>query len=224
MLRWDQAAGIVMLMVASAAAVGAGAAAASPADAGAVNAVWVDHDIAFTYMGFTSHYSCSGMEGKVKYVLKHLGARPGYKVTSTGCINMSGPEIMPRVRVRAALPMQATPELLAQLEKDRAQLQLAARAGGKPVAATDAVGTQFPATWRVVRFEGTSLSDVQDGDCEMMEQLLRQVLKPMGVREVAGSSLNCVPNQVPINAVNLKLEVLNPATSMPDAASAKSKP
>jgi len=187
----------------------AGAAAASAADAGTVSAVWVDHDLAFTYMGFTSHYSCSGIEGKVSYVMKQLGARPGYKVTSYGCINMNGPEIMPRVRVRAALPQEATPEVLAQLETDRSKRELVARAGGKPVAAIDEVTAKFPATWRNVTFEGTPLSDVQDGDCELMEQLIRNVLKPMGVREIEGSNLNCVPHQVPINAVNVKLQVLS---------------
>ena len=187
----------------------AGAVAPTAADAGTVDAVWVDHDIAFTYMGFTSHYSCSGLEDKVRYVMKQLGARPGYKVTSSGCVNMSGPEIMPRVRVRAALPQQATPEVLAQLEKDRARRELAARAGAKPVATDAASLARFAASWRTVTFEGTSISDVQDGDCELMEQLIRNVLKPMGVRELEGSTLNCVPHQVPINAVNVKLQVLS---------------
>ena len=161
--------------------------------------------------------------------MKQLGARPGYRVTSSGCINMSGPEIMPRVRVRAALPQEATPELLAQLEKDRSKQELVARAGGKPVAAVDEVTAKFPATWRNVTFEGTPISDVQDGDCELMEQLIRNVLKPMGVREIAGSNLNCVPHQVPINAVNVKLQVLSapqgdaaPSPRWPSRAEAQS--
>ena len=203
----------------------AGAAASSAADAGTVNAVWVDHDLSFTYMGFTSHYSCTGIEGKVRYVMKQLGARHGYRVTSSGCYNMSGPEIMPRVRVRAALPQEATPELLAQLEKDRSKRELVARTGGKPVASIDEVTAKFPATWRNVKFEGTPLSDVQDGDCELMEQLIRNVLKPMGVREIAGSSLNCVPHQVPINAVNVKLQVLSaPQVDSPAKAALANPP
>jgi hypothetical protein len=223
MLRFDQAAWIGIFALSSGAAFGAPAATSSPADAGAVNAVWVDHDLAFTYMGFTTHYSCGGMEDKVKYVLKQLGARPGYKVTSSGCVNLSGPEIMPRARVRAALPMEATPELLAQLARDRSTRELAAKVGGKPAASADAATAQFPAVWRTVTFEGTPISDVQDGDCELMEQLLKQVLKPMGVREVAGSSLSCVPHQVPINAVNLKLQVLSPP-EQPAKAVTKAKP
>ena len=207
MRRIDRAAWTAIFILASGAAFGGDAARDDGVDAGPVNAVWVDHDLSFTYTGFTSHYSCSGLEGKVQYVLKTLGARPGYRVNASGCTS-SGPELMPHVRIRAALPMAATPEVLAGIEEARAKRELAARAGGKPLTATDAATAQFPATWRVVKFEGTSMSNVQDGDCELMEQLLDRVLKPMGVREVKGSALNCVPNQISMNAVNLKLRVL----------------
>jgi hypothetical protein len=172
-------------MVAVSLAVGGTALAA---DTPAANAAWVEKDLSFTYMGFTSYYSCDGIRSKVRYVMKRLGARPGFKVTVGGCMNMTGPEIMPRVRVRAALPAEA---------------------------AADAASPRFAAEWRTLQFRGTPTSDVQDGDCELLEQLVRQVLVPMGVREVAGSRLNCVPHQVPINSVNLKLQVLQPVVSPP---------
>jgi hypothetical protein len=193
---------------------------AAAADAAAIKAVWVDHDIAFTYSGFTTHYSCGGIESKIRYVLKQLGARPGYKVSATGCPD-SGPELMPHVRIRAALPKEATPEVLAEIAKNRSKLELAGKASGKPTAGIDAATAQFPATWRVVKFEGTPMSDIQDGDCELMEQVLRQLLIPMGVQEVEGSSLTCVPHQVTINAVRLKVRVLAaPADAAPVKADA----
>lgn len=195
-------------------ATGARAVEANGADARPVNAVWVDHDIAFTYSGFTSYYSCDGLEGKIRYVLKELGARPGFKVTSSGCVRSSGPDLMPRVRIRAALPMPATPEVLAQLEKNRATRELAERAGGKRGATQEGAAAQFPATYRIVKFEGTPTSDVQDGDCELMEQLADHVFKPMGVEEIGGSGTNCVPHQISLNGVNMKVRVLQP---LPDA-------
>jgi len=224
MRRSSQAALVGTLFLASGIACGAGAGSPAAADTGTVDAVWVDHDLAFTYVGFTSHYSCGGLEDKVKYVMKQLGARPGYKVTSGGCLNLSGPELMPRIRVRAALPQEATPAVLAQLEKDRATRELAAGASGKPLAATDEATATFPATWRTVTFEGTPMSDIQDGDCELMEQLIRNVLQPMGVREIAGSRLNCVPYQVPINAVSVKLQVLSPPQAAAPARNALAQP
>jgi hypothetical protein len=180
---------------------------AAAADASTVNAVWVDHDITFTYSGFTTHYSCDGIGGKVEYVLEQLGARPGYRVTAPGCIN-SHLEIMPRIRVRAALPKEATPEVMAEIEKNRSKQELAGKAGGKPAAASDAATARFPAPWRVVHFEESPTSDVQDGDCELMEQLLDKVLVPMGVQEVEGSRLTCVPHQIMLGAVDLKVRVL----------------
>jgi hypothetical protein len=118
---------------------------------------------------------------------------------------------MPRVRVRAALPMEATPELLEKLEKDRARRELAGRASGQPVASADVATVRFPATWRTVKFRDTATSNVDNGDCEMLEQLVEHVLLKMGVREAADSSLNCgAPQQVPLNAVRLNLEVLAP--------------
>jgi len=189
---------------------------ASAADNATVNAVWVDEDLSFTYVGFTSHYSCGGIRDKVAYVMQQLGARPDFKVTVAGCLNASsGPEIMPRVRVRAALPREATPTVLAELTRERSTRELAAHAQGKPAAVADEATAAFPAAWRMVTFEGTPSSAVQDGDCELMEQLIRQVLVPMGVREVKGSKLDCVPHQVPLNAVNVKLQVLAPTRAPP---------
>lgn len=217
MRRFGRLAGAAILVLASGAALGGEAAST---DGAPVDAVWVDHDLGFTYAGFTSHYTCGGIEGKVKYVLKQLGARPGYKVNAAGCYD-SGPELMLHVRVRAALPMPATPEVLAAIEKTRAKSELAARANGKPAASGDAATAQFPATWRVVTFDSSPMSDVQDGDCELMEQLVDKVFLPMGVREMAGSRLNCVPNQHTQHAVSLKVRVLSaPAEAVPPKAPA----
>jgi hypothetical protein len=166
-----------------------GAFAASAAEPAAVNAVWVEKDLSFTHMGFTSYYSCDGIRDKVRYVLKQVSARPGFKVTVSGCVNGSGPEIMPRVRVRAALPREAT--------------------------AADGGSTPFPAQWRTLQFRGTPNSEVQDGDCELMEQLVREVLLPLGVREVDGSRLACVPHQASPSAINLKLMALEPRVPAP---------
>lgn len=198
--------GLALTGLAAAVANAQPASPAADAPGGTVNAVWVDHDLSFTYTGFTTHYSCNGLESKLEYVLRQLGARPGYKVTSAGCLN-SGPELMPHVRIRAALPAEATPAVLAELQKTRAEREQVALASGKD--GQDASAAQFPAAWRVVKFEGTSTSDVQDGDCELMEQLVDRLFKPLGIVQVEGSSLHCVPHQVTINAVNLKVRVLS---------------
>jgi hypothetical protein len=74
---------------------------AAAQDAGApdakppVNAVWVEREFQLSYMAFTSFYSCDGLRDKVAWVLKELGARPDFKVTSRACTRTSGPAMMP---------------------------------------------------------------------------------------------------------------------------------
>jgi hypothetical protein len=183
------------------------------ADAAAtVNAVWVEHELTFTYMPLTSYYSCDGLRDKVRWILEELGAKPDFKVKSRGCIELQGPEVFPGVKIVAAFPAPATPELLSQLASEASTRELAARATGKanPVAEATA---QFPARVRRVEFKSgrSSLDDLQDGDCELMEQLLRShVFDELGVK-VVEEQISCVPRQISIGAVRMTVEVLEPA-------------
>lgn len=186
-------------------------AAQAPDAAATVNAVWVEHKVNFTYMPLTSYYSCDGLRDKVRWVLRQLGARPDFKVRSRGCIEVQGPELFPGVEIVAAFPAEATPELLQQLADDASKRQLAARATGKPDPVTEATA-QFPARVKRVEFRSgtTTLSDLQDGDCELMEQLVRSdVFGKLGVRVVDGQT-HCVPRQVTLGAVRMTVEVLEP--------------
>lgn len=189
----------------------AGQEATPAADAAAtVNAVWVEHEVQLTYMGFTSYYSCEGLRDKVRWVLGQLGARPGIKVTTFGCVNVTGPEQMPGVRIVASLPVAATPEVLATLASEASKRELVARATGNAAAATEATA-QFPARVRQVQFRSTrsSLDHLQDGDCELMEQLRDRVFPRLGVRVVEDET-HCFPKQVALGAVRLTVEVLEP--------------
>jgi hypothetical protein len=182
----------------------------------AVSAVWLERDLMFTYMGSTSYYSCDGLRDKVRVVLRQLGARPGLKVTTRGCLNRPGPEWSPALRIVAEFPAEATPELLADLAASAPERELAARAGGRP--ATEATA-QFPARWRRVEFQSGphGLRDIDDGDCELMEQLQRSVFEQIGVR-VLESRLSCVPRQVTLGAVHMVVEVLEPVPPAADPA------
>ena len=48
-----------------------------------VDGAWQKHEDTFSFMGFTSRYSCEGLEEKLSLMLKLAGARPGFKVTPT---------------------------------------------------------------------------------------------------------------------------------------------
>lgn len=172
-----------------------------------VNAVWVEREFSFTYMGIGTYYSCDGLREKIAYLLEQVGARQDPKVT-VSCFDTGVVEQLPMARIRVAVPVEATPERLAELASDQSRRELVGRVQGKGAAIDDATA-QFPAERRVVEFDGRRGKRIEDSDCELLDQLLPQVLKPLGVRELPGSSLRCVPRQSQFGAVNLKLEALH---------------
>lgn len=194
------------------AAVEGAAPAADAADT--VEAVWVERQLSFSYMPLTTYYSCEGLRGKMRWLLEELGARPGFTVRTRGCVEVQGPELFPGVEIVAAFAAPATPEVLAQVAADAARRQLAARAAGRPDPEAQATA-RFPARTRTVEFrsERTALARLQDGDCELVEQLLRQgAFERLGV-EVVEARVNCVPRQVTLGAVRMTLAVLEPVTA-----------
>lgn len=183
----------------------------APQAAATVDAVWVERKVNFTYMPLTSYYSCDGLRDKVRWLLRQLGARPDFSVKSRGCIEVQGPEVFPGVEIVAAFPAAATPELLERLAGEAAKRQLAARAAGKPDPVVEATA-RFPARPRLVEFQSgrTTLASLQDGDCELIEQLVRQdVFGKLGVKVVEAET-RCVPRQVTLGAVRMTVEVLEP--------------
>jgi hypothetical protein len=173
-----------------------------------VTAVWVEHEFMFTYFGRGTYYSCDGMANKIEYILEALGARPEPKVW-VGCVEGPGIQQVPTARIKVAVPTEATPELLAAIEAGKSKRELVSRVQGNG-AVVDVATAQFPAQRRVVEFVGRRKDRIEDGDCELLEQLLPQVLEPLGVREAPGSSrLMCVPRQAQIGSVQLRLESLH---------------
>lgn len=75
---------------------------AFPCNAQTVSAKWVKHEVTLTYMGVTTHYSCSGLRDTVKGLLIELGAQPGFTVSDAGCSPMERPTWNPSVDLRFA--------------------------------------------------------------------------------------------------------------------------
>jgi hypothetical protein len=61
------------------------------ADQESPGASWKHQQLKFDYMGFTSQYTCDGLESKVRQLLKYFGARDGVKVRATGCFGANVP-------------------------------------------------------------------------------------------------------------------------------------
>jgi len=188
---------------------------AAAVDGATMMAVWVQKEVNFAYVGLTSYYSCDGIRDKVRQILKYIGARPGFKVTVRSCVNdtgvrrdFGGVERMPWVYITAALPQPATPELLAELAKPDPKAELVARATGKPSAKAEATA-QFPAQWRRLQFVGKPIGPVQQGDCELVDEMAESAFAQLGARVIEDLTA-CVPRQVNPGSIRLTLEVLQP--------------
>lgn len=162
-----------------------------------VDGTWQKHEHMFTYMGFTSTYSCEGLSEKLKLMLKLAGARPGFKVQST-CAAPSGvPDKIATARLTfyTLAPAGAPPP-------------------PPPKGKAAEAGEPGQGAWRTVSWQVNRPREFQSGDCELVDQFARELLPMFTTRDVV-SRMSCVPNQVNIAGINLTFGVLG---ALPEAA------
>ena len=76
----------------------------------AVQAVWKRQELSYTYQGFTSTYTCDGLQDKVRDILLALGAnKEDLRISSNGCIG-TRPSPAPSLRIRVSMPVPVTGE------------------------------------------------------------------------------------------------------------------
>lgn len=174
--------------------VGTAAYATGESGGAAEPAHWVQKKINFTYQGFTTHYSCDGLTGKVKEVLLELGARKSdLRVHEAGCTASFGrPE-----------PFPAVVGTFYVLEPASS----AAGNSGKPV----------KAEWQTVEVRVGRPGRDQAGQCELIDQVKTGILPLFTARNVRFES-NCVPHQVNLKGSSLTVEVLKPAAPSKEVA------
>ena len=172
--------------------VAAETAAAPPSDV--VTGAWQHHKVTFNYTGFTSLYTCSGLEGHVRQILLHLGARKDLQVSAVGC---PGPE--------------DSPSRTAWVHTDFYALAPAADTGGSDAAGSGTV----PAHWTSLEVTPLRPSFMGDGDCELVDQMKDLITKNFSLRVVEYST-RCVPNQLPLGSYAVRGQALTAvATAKP---------
>lgn len=176
--------------------------AASAADP--VQAIWKHQEIAFYFQSFTTFYSCTGLESKLVRIMRELGVHARVKVRSADCPYSVAR--MPRVIMQVVSAVEATPEALAERDKNKSVRELAQRVRGKksdhPLDSLE----QFPAQWRRVSLTRGRL-DLQPGDCELIEELQKKVLPKLAVRTVR-DDVQCSPNQLTLGQPRLEVDAL----------------
>ncbi len=175
--------GLSALASAAGAAEGAQAAAGQPA-ADMQAAVWTPKEVQFTYMGFTTHYSCDGLRDAVREMVLQLGARKDdLKVTETPCSgDPDRPNPFPGVKIKMSVLTPAAPNLPA--------------------------GTQtVPAQWKTVKLPYRQTGINAAGQCELLEQFNKTVLPLFTTRNV-DLQASCVPHQLSPLGTKLQADVL----------------
>ena len=157
---------------------------------------WQNHETELDYVGFTTTYSCDGLQTKLELLLRQLGARQDAKVNAFGCDRGFG---APSRFARATLKF-------ATLQPDTATATATATAIATAVAgASPAV----PGSWRQVELAPHRPFGLEDGDCELMEQFRDKVL-PLFATRALQNRTQCVPHQDTGGPFSLQLQVFAP--------------
>jgi hypothetical protein len=157
-----------------------GAAATAPTEA----AVWTPKEVQFTYMGFTTRYSCDGLRDTVRDMLLQLGARKDdLKVYEQPCSgDPDRPNPFPGVKIKMSV---LTP------------------APTTPTPDTQTVQAQ----WKTVKFPHRETLINGAGQCELLEQFKQKVLPLFTTRNV-DLKADCVPHQLEPLGTQLTAQVL----------------
>jgi hypothetical protein len=168
-------------MLSGAMALGASPAAAErPAVPDTVTSAWQHRKVNFNYFGVTSLYTCDGLEGQVRRILLHFGARKDMRVRAGGCL---GPN---------------EPSHSAWVDADFYALAPAADAG-----AADSVQGH----WAELDVTARRPSFLGDGDCELVEEMKELMIKSFSLRGVEYRT-SCVPHQLTMDGFRVKGEAL----------------
>jgi hypothetical protein len=161
-----------------------GAQSGDAAAAPMVAAVWTPKEVQFTYMGFTTTYTCDGLRDTIREMLLQLGARKDdLKVYEQPCSgNPSRPNPFPGVRIKMSV---LTP------------------APAAPAGDTQTVQAQ----WKSIKLPYRETGLNAAGQCELLEQFNRTILPLFTTRNV-DLQANCVPHQLEPLGTKLQAEVL----------------
>ncbi len=132
-----------------------------------LHANWQSQELVFHFSSFETWYNCNSFEDKLEKIFRQLGARDDVKVRTSGCYGSDQIGNMLTSRIKVAMP-----------------------------SATDASGEAFMAGYHTVTLRADQWNSVGMGDCELLEQLQRQLLPKLKLQNT--SEIRCTPG----NAMN----------------------
>jgi hypothetical protein len=166
--------------------------AAAPAD---VDGAWQHHRVSFTYVGFTTLYTCDGLEDHVRQILLYLGARKDVHVTASGC---PGPFNAP------------SHSAFVDAEFDALAPAAGAAAAGAAASAT------VKARWTALEVTSRRPSFMGDGDCELVQEMKDLITRNFSLRNVEYRT-KCFPHDVTLDEFSVKGQALRAVPQVSDA-------
>jgi hypothetical protein len=146
-------------------------------------ASWQHREARFVFQGFTTYYTCDGLEDKVREVLLHFGARKDIKVRATGC------------------PSPNTPSPHAWVSVDYFALA--------PVRDADKADVDN-AHWDALSLSARRPYFMGDGECELIDQM-KPLIKQGFALDDLDYHASCFPHQISLGDYQVKGRVLRAA-------------
>ena len=152
----------------------------APAEGESVQAVWKPQQVNFEYRGYSTTYSCRGLQDKLEVILLSVGAREDVQLNDYACDEQIG---IARFQILLQSPVVASEENLRELTTYDAKGELIARVNGEQLPSAADL-PRFTAVWKTVSFARDRRMRLERGDCELVQQLRRQILTRMSVHVV----------------------------------------
>jgi hypothetical protein len=163
------------------------AGAVAAADAPTESATWQHHHATFNYVGFTSAYTCDGLEAQVRTILAYFGARKqGMDVEAQGC---------PRG------PNSLSHTALVTIDFDTL--------GAAPADAP--AGSLVQARWTAFKVTTQRPFFIGQGDCELIYSIKPILTQYFSFRDLAYDT-SCTPHDVTLLDFRIAGEVLKSAS------------
>jgi len=172
-----------------------------------VTAVWKAQQLNFEYRGYSTTYSCRSLEDKLEIILRTVGARENVRLQSYVCDERVG---VARFQIAMQSPVVATEENIRELTTHDSKDELVARVNGEQLPAANDL-ERFPAVWKKVSFARDRDMRLERGDCELVQQLRRQILPRMAVRIVTDKTSSCSSAFGNVGSPRLTVSALVPA-------------
>lgn len=155
-------------------------------DESVVEAVWKPQRMNFVYRGYSTLYSCRGLQDKLEKILTTVGARDSIQLRAYSCDDELA---IARFQIVLTSPVEATPENVQALTTYDTQDELVARVRGERLASAEDV-QRFPAVWKTISFARSREMRLAPGDCELVDQLRRHILPRMSV-QIVNDQVRC---------------------------------